>query len=137
MRQANLSVHSVNARVPEELMFVEIDDGVTHCEYGIAPDLIPVDEVDLWVHEFSEFALYNAIRQEQPDQMCIPISISIVSFKCMFRVQHLMASLHTSSIIRIKRNREPDLRIVMNPEQFENIVEIHGRSNGENPLLTS
>lgn len=137
MPQSNVSAHSVNVRVAEGLTFIEIDDGVTRCEYGIAPDLLPVDEIDLWVHEFSEFALYTVLKRGQPNHMSIPISISIVPYKCMFRVQHLMVSLHTSSIIRIKRNHKSDLRIVMNPEQLEGIVKFHGRSYGENSPLTS
>ena len=126
MWQANLSVHSVNVRVANGLTFIEIDDGTTRCEYGVAPDLIPVDEVDLWVHEFSELSIHTALIKIQPSTMKIPIAISIVPGQCLFRVPHLMVSFHTRSVLRIKRYFESDLRLVMTPEQFECVIKFRG-----------
>jgi hypothetical protein len=132
MWQGNLSVDSVNVRMDEGLTFVSIDDGKTHCEYGLTPNLIPIDEVDLWVHEFSELSIHNALINIQPTSMKIPISISIVAGQCLFRVPHLMVSFHTHSVLRVKRYFEPDLRLVMTPEQFECVVKYRGQRPGEN-----
>jgi hypothetical protein len=99
------------------------------CDYGIAPDLVPIDEIDVWVHEFSERAVHLAIVDEMRIITKIPIAISFIPRKSFFRVPHLLVSLHTISILRIKNIQETiDERLVLTPDAFENLLIFKGES---------
>lgn len=124
---SNLTAHSVHIRYVEDLLLVEIHDGHSLCEYGISPDLLPIDELDVWVHEFSERAVHSAIVDKINTITKLPVTISIIPQKCFFRVPHLMVSLHTLSILRVEDvNRTIDERFVLMPDVFENLLTFKG-----------
>jgi hypothetical protein len=124
----NLTAHSVHIRYVGDLLLVRIHDGHSLCEYGINPDLLPIDELDLWVHEFSEHAVHSAIVDEIHTITKLPITISLISQKCFFRVPHLMVSLHTLSILRVEDvTGTIDERFVLMPNAFETLLTFKGK----------
>jgi hypothetical protein len=116
-------MESVHTRSANGLLFVQIHDGDSLCEYGIAPDLLPIDKVEVWTHEFSERAVHSAILDEIRTVAKVPIAIAYITHKCFFRIPHLMVSLHTPSILRVTDIQgRLDESFVLTPNAFENLL---------------
>jgi hypothetical protein len=106
---------------------VRIHDSDSLCEYGITPDLLPIDELDVWVHEFSERAVHLAIGDAMQITAILPINLSLIAQKCFFRVPHLMVSLHTISILRVEDIKgKIDESFVLTPDTFESLLTFKG-----------
>ncbi|UCH38287.1 MAG: hypothetical protein JSV76_03795 [Candidatus Bathyarchaeota archaeon] len=124
---SNLTAHSVHTRFVEDLLIVRIHDGDSLCEYGITPDLLPIDELDVWVHEFSERTVHLAIGDAMQITAILPITLSLIAQKCFFRVPHLMVSLHTISILRVEDIKgKIDESFVLAPDTFERLLTFKG-----------
>ena len=115
------SEHSLivpSTRRDQELIFVGFHDGKKYHEFGVDSEFIPIDNITMWTHEFSEMTLHEIIKGGH-----LPISISIFPTKILFRVHHLMVSLHTPSILRIEDEKGNTIsRRFIAPEEFDKLI---------------
>ena len=111
-------LYAPSARRERELIFVGFHDGEKYHEFGVDSEFIPIDVANMWTHEFSEMTIHEIIKGGH-----LPISISIFPTKILFRVHHLMVSLHTPSILRIEdENGNTVRRRLIAPEEFDKLI---------------
>lgn len=112
------SLYIPQVRREQELIIVGFHDGEEYHEFGVDSEFIPIDDVDMWTHEFSERTVHRIISGGH-----LPISISIFPTQIPFRVHHLMVSLHTPSILRIEdENGVTIRRKLLMPEEFDRLI---------------
>lgn len=106
------------ARRENELLIVTIDDGESVHKYGVDTQFLPIDDVQMWTHEFSERTLHELTQGG-----CLPIAIMTLPGSILFRIHHLLVSLHTPSILRIIDEQGITLRRqVLQPDEFANVI---------------
>ena len=105
----------------QELIIVGINDGESYHKFGIDTEFMPIDDLDMWTHEFSERTIH-----ELTNGGLLPVSMSIFPNQIFFRIHHMMVSLHTPSIIRIEdQNGNTLRRKLMKPEEFCKLIKWH------------
>ena len=111
-------IYAPHVRREQELIFVGFQDGEKYNEFGVDSEFIPIDDFNMWTHEFSERTIH-----ELTNGGSFPISISFFPAQILFRVHHLMVSLHTPSIIRIEdENGNTVKRRLMASEEFNKLI---------------
>jgi hypothetical protein len=106
------------AQRDEQLLIVAIDDGDSVHKYGVDTEFLPIDDLQMWTHEFSERTLHELTHGG-----CLPISITMIPGSIRFRIHHLLVSLHTPSILRIVDDTGATLRRqVLAPDEFANMI---------------
>ena len=111
-------IDTPQVRMEQELLIVGFNDGEKYHEFGVDSEFIPIDDVDMWTHEFSEMTIHKIMKGGY-----LPISISIFPTQILFRIHHLMVSLHTPSIIRIEdENGNTVRRMLIAPEEFDKMI---------------
>jgi len=107
-----------NTRRELELIIVGFNVFEQYHEFGVDSEFIPIDDIDMWTHEFSEMTVHQLTKGG-----LFPISISIFPNQIPFRIHHLMVSLHTPSIIRIEdENGKTLTRKVLFPDEFDHMI---------------
>jgi hypothetical protein len=100
------------------LILVRFHDDERYLEFGVDSEFMPIDDIEMWTHEFSERTIHY-----QTNGGNFPISISIFPSQIPFRIHHLMVSLHTPSIIRIEDEDGNTVeRRYLTPEEFEKMI---------------
>lgn len=88
-----------------------VDLGFKVCFYL---GLFPVDNIETWVHEFSEMSILDLLEEDHGVYIYVIDFPSGASTMIWFRIPHIMLALHTSSSLLY-----PDgIRIVFNPDEF-------------------
>jgi hypothetical protein len=111
-------ISAPRAQREEQLLIVAIDDGDGIHKYGVDTEFLPIDDVSMWTHEFSERTLHELTHGG-----CLPIAITTLPGSILFRIHHLLVSLHTPSILRIVDESGATLRRqVLQPDEFANVI---------------
>jgi len=106
------------AQRDEQLLIVAIDDGDSVHKYGVDTEFLPIDDLQMWTHEFSERTLHELTHGG-----CLPIAITMIPGSIRFRIHHLLVSLHTPSILRIVDETGATLRRqVLDPDEFATMI---------------
>jgi hypothetical protein len=111
-------ISAPRAQQDEQILIVAIDDGESIHKYGVDTEFLPIDDVQMWTHEFSERTLHELTHGG-----CLPIAITTLPGAILFRIHHLLVSLHTPSILRIVDESGTTLRRqVLQPEEFADVI---------------
>lgn len=111
-------ISAPRAQREDELLIVAIDDGESLHKYGIDTQFLPIDDLQMWTHEFSERTLHELTQGG-----CLPIAITTVPGSILFRIHHLLVSLHTPSILRVVDENGVTLRRqVLHPDEFAAVI---------------
>ncbi len=98
--------------MPYEVRMVEVDGTI----YGCVPDLIPLDNIYLWIHEFSEGTIKKVIGKR-----CS--SLRLEKWNCS--IPHFLVSLHTISVVNFRGGDENNYRedmVIYTPNIFSILV---------------
>ena len=111
-------ISAPHAHREDQLLIVAIDDGDSIHKYGVDTEFLPIDDLQMWTHEFSERTLHELTHGG-----CLPIAITTLPGSILFRIHHLMVSLHTPSIPRIVDETGATLRrLVLQPDAFADTI---------------
>ena len=107
-----------DVRKEQGLMFVGFKVNEKYKIFGVDSEFLPIDDINMWTHEFSEMTIHELTNGGN-----LPISMNIFPDQILFRIHHLMVSLHTPSIIRIEDESGKTVqRRFLTPEEFNNII---------------
>lgn len=105
-------------RREQGLVFVGFKVSERYKEFGVDSEFLPIDDINMWTHEFSEMTIHELTSGGH-----LPISITIFPAQILFRIHHLMVSLHTPSIIRIEDESGKTVqRRFLTPEEFDKMI---------------
>jgi hypothetical protein len=91
-------ISAPRAQQDAQLLIVAIDDGESIHKYGVDTEFLPIDDG-------------------------LPIAITTLPGAILFRIHHLLVSLHTPSILRIVDESGTTLRRqVLQPEEFADVI---------------
>jgi hypothetical protein len=112
------SISAPHAHREDQLLIVAIDDGDSVHKYGVDTEFLAIDDFQMWTHEFSERTLHELTHGG-----CLPIAISMIPGAILFRIHHLLVSLHTPSLLRIVDENGVTLRRhVLDPDEFAEMI---------------
>jgi len=74
----------------------------------------PIDDIELWTHEFSEMSLMSLLGDNNQWISFIVEDVSGSSVRTYVRIPHIMVSLHTSSSVKYLDGSEKTLM----PDEF-------------------
>ena len=108
-----------SAHREDSLLIVALDDGDSVHKSGVDTEFLPIDDLQMWTHEFSERTLHELTHGG-----CLPISITTIPGSILFRIHHLLVSLHTPSILRVVDENAVTLqRQVLDPDAFAKMIQ--------------
>lgn len=111
-------IEAPQIRREQQLIFIRFHITEKYHEFGVDSEFMPIDDFDMWTHEFSEMTIHQITGGGH-----LPIAISIFPTQIPFRIHHLMVSLHTPSILRIEDEDGKTIkRRLLAPEEFYKLI---------------